>query len=58
MAGTTRFGKKVRVPSTFQIKHQLLLWWLKHQAAKEAAEASMEKGAARSAPMHVHDAGP
>jgi hypothetical protein len=36
---TTKFGKKLRVPSTFQIKHQLLLFWLKNQKAKEAAEA-------------------
>jgi hypothetical protein len=56
MAGTTRFGKKIRVPSTFQIKHQLLLWWLKHQAAKETAEA-MEKNVGRPVAMHVHDAG-
>jgi hypothetical protein len=35
---TTRFGKKLKVPSTFQIKHQLLLFWLKNQSAKEAAE--------------------
>ena len=34
----TRFGKKLKVPSTFQIKHQLLLFWLKDQLAKEAAE--------------------
>jgi hypothetical protein len=38
MTITTRFGKKLKVPSTFQIKHQLLLFWLKNQRAKEAAE--------------------
>jgi len=36
---TTRFGKKLKVPSTVQIKHQLLLFWLKDQLAKEAAES-------------------
>jgi hypothetical protein len=36
---TTKFGKKLRVHSTFQIKHQLLLFWLKNQKAKEAAGA-------------------
>ena len=35
---TTRFGRKLKVPSTFQIKHQILLLWLKDQLAKEAAE--------------------
>jgi hypothetical protein len=39
MTITTRFGTKLNVPSTFQIKHQLLLFWLKNQIAKEAAEA-------------------
>jgi hypothetical protein len=38
MTITTRFGRKLKVPSTFQIKHQLLLFWLKNQSAKEAAE--------------------
>jgi len=38
MTITTRFGKKLRIPSTFQIKHQLLLFWLKNQIEKEAAE--------------------
>jgi hypothetical protein len=39
MTITTRFGKKLKVPSTVQIKHQLLLFWLKNQLAKEAAES-------------------
>lgn len=38
MTITARFGKKLKIPSTFQIKHQLLLFWLKNQTAKEAAE--------------------
>jgi hypothetical protein len=38
MTITTRFGRKLKVPSTFQIKHQLLLLWLKDQLGKEAAE--------------------
>ena len=55
MIGTIRFGKKVRVESTFQIKHRLLLWWLKNQAAKEAGEAAVDADAKRSRPMHVHE---
>ena len=39
MTITTRFGKKLKVPSTVQIKHQLLLFWLKDKLAKEAAES-------------------
>ena len=40
MTVTMRFGKKVRVESTFQIKHRLLLWWLKNQTAREASEVT------------------
>ena len=43
MIGAIRFGKKVRVESTFQIKHRFLLWWLKNQAAKEAAAMVAER---------------
>ncbi len=52
----TRFGRKLKVPSTFQVKHQFLLWWLKRQAAKETAEADVAKPGKVSAPMYVHDA--
>jgi hypothetical protein len=38
MTITTRFGKKNKVPSTFQIRHQILLFWLKNQVAEVAAE--------------------
>ena len=55
MINTMRFGKKVRVESTFQIKHRLMLWWLKSQTAKEAGEATVEADAARSRPLHVHE---
>jgi len=56
MIDAIRFGKKVRVESTFQIKHRLLLWWLKTQVAKEAGEAIAEADTERSRPMHVHEA--
>jgi hypothetical protein len=46
MTITTRLGTKLRVPSTFQIKHQLLLFWLKNQVAKEAAEDKTDMGVA------------
>jgi hypothetical protein len=54
MTNALRFGKKVRVESTFRIKHRLLLWWLKHQAAKEASEPSTVAVANASVPMHIH----
>jgi hypothetical protein len=38
-----KIWKKLKVPSTFQIKHQLLLFWLKNQVAKEAAESEAEE---------------
>jgi len=56
MINAIRFGKKVRVESTFQIKHRFLLWWLKNQTAQEAAEAIIEADIERRPPMHVHEA--
>jgi hypothetical protein len=38
---TRRFGKKLKLPSTTEIKHQLLLRWLAEQTAKEAAESKL-----------------
>ena len=52
---TTRFGKKLSTPSTFQIKHRFLLWWLKQQAAKEATEVSAAKSL-KGSPVHIHEA--
>jgi hypothetical protein len=40
---TVRFGRKIKLPSTVQIKHQLLVRWLADQTAKEAAEAASKK---------------
>jgi hypothetical protein len=40
MVSLRKFGRKVRLPSTVEIKHQLLVRWLADQTAKEAAEAS------------------
>jgi hypothetical protein len=42
MVTTSRFGKKLKLPSTREIKHQLLLMWLADQTAKEAGEVAKE----------------
>ena len=34
----------MKIPSTAQIKHQLLMLWLKDQTEKEAAEAATSVG--------------
>jgi hypothetical protein len=39
MISVMKFGRKLNLPSVVQIKHQLLVLWLKDQVAKEAAEA-------------------
>jgi len=41
----------MRIPSTAQIKHQLLMMWLKDQTEKEAAEAAPSAG---TPAHHVH----
>ena len=38
-----RFGKKIKLPPTIQIKHQILLRWLEDQTEKEAAEAKKDR---------------
>jgi len=57
MTSGTRFGKKLKVPATFQLKHQFLIWWLKHQQAKEAAEPDASAVPQVSVPTYVHHAG-
>ena len=56
VASNLRFGKKLKVPSTVQIKHQLLLFWLRHQMAKESAEAVSDEELQVANPLHVHEA--
>ena len=46
MVTTTRFGRKLKLPSTVQIKRELLLRWRADQEAKEAAEATDKARAA------------
>jgi hypothetical protein len=43
MVTNTRYGKKLKLPSTVQLKHQLLLRWLADQQEKEAAELNEPK---------------
>lgn len=40
MVSLMKFGKKMKLPSIVEIKHQLLVRWLADQTAIEAAEAS------------------
>ena len=62
MTITARFGKKLKVPSIFHIKRQLLHFWLKDQLAKEEAERQkaigtdttrMDRIAARVSSLHI-----
>jgi hypothetical protein len=48
MVSITRFGRKLKLPSVLEIKHQLLTRWLADQIAKEAAEAKVPDGADRA----------
>ena len=50
MMTITRFGRKLKLPSVVQIKHQLLLRWLADQTAKEAAEKTAAPEADRPTP--------
>jgi hypothetical protein len=51
MVDLSRFGRKLKLPSTVQIKHQLLLRWLADQTAKEADEGKkQESSGALSSP--------
>jgi hypothetical protein len=55
MVRLLRFGRKLTVPSTVEIKRQLLMLWLKDQVAKETAEAVASEGGLAVAP-HGRDA--
>lgn len=46
-----RFGRKLKLPSTLQIKHQILTMWLADQRKKEADEQAMM--ALRSTPLSI-----
>ena len=54
------FGKKLPTPATFQVKHRLLIWWLRRQMAKEAPDAGADADAealkSRGTPQPASDA--
>jgi hypothetical protein len=52
MTNTMRFGRRLNLPSSVQIKHQFLMFWLKNQTEKEAAQEATQAatGAKPSAP--------
>jgi len=50
MLNITRFGRRLRLPSTRQLKHELLLSWLADQTAKEAAKTKVAADVARPEP--------
>lgn len=39
-----KFGSKLKIPSVVEIKHEILLRWLKDQTAVEANEAAAARG--------------
>ncbi len=43
MLTARKFGKKLTLPSTIEIKHQILLRWLEDQTDMEAAEVRQQK---------------
>ena len=47
MVSITRFGRKLKLPSVLEIKHQLLVRWLADQTAKEAAVTKVPNDVAR-----------
>jgi hypothetical protein len=57
MTGALRLGRWITVPSPIEIKHQLLMPWLKDQTTKEAAAseaaATGPKPASASADRHA-----
>jgi len=55
MVRAVRFGRKLKIPSVIEIKHQLLLLWLKDQTAREAAEAGAND-TELTTPTYVRDA--
>jgi hypothetical protein len=46
MAQTYRFGKRIPLPSTVQIRHELLLMMAQEDAKQRAAAESKSEGAA------------
>jgi hypothetical protein len=51
-----RFGRKLKLAPTVQIKHQLLLRWLADQTQKEAAEANVAIKTAAKGPSPEREA--
>jgi hypothetical protein len=52
-----RFGRRLKIPSTIEIKHQLLTLWLKDQVAKEAGEAAANEVSASKAGLSAASRG-
>ena len=50
MVRLLRFGRKLTVPSTVEIKRQLLMLWRKDEVANETAEAVASEGGLAVAP--------